>query len=51
VFGGVRLDAYNFSRPYWLFGELRWLYIADMPFSAVFDVLLLPISIPVALFQ
>jgi len=45
VFGGVRVDAFTAGQSH----TLGWLHCLDLPFSLPLDVVLLPVSIPVAL--
>ena len=45
VFGGVRTDVFTAGQA----RTLGWFHYLDVPFSFVLDVVLLPVSIPLAL--
>jgi uncharacterized protein YceK len=45
VFGGLRMDAFMAGQGH----SLGWFHYLDVPFSLPLDVVLLPVSIPVAL--
>ena len=46
VFGGVRVDVFTAGQS----RALGWFHFLDIPFSLPFDLVLLPVSIPIALF-
>ena len=51
VYGGVRADLELAKTPFCCSGTMAFFFLPDVPFSAILDTLLLPVTGVVALFR